>query len=142
MRTKRWGVARILQGLALLALGGCTAASRPPSPHDAVDEGALFEVIDRDQSGTVTQEEFVRTRTARRRAASSRGWTPIVTARSAATNSGASGSSSSAGETEQPVRIEVALQNLVDDVHPGGAAERAGMEAGAADAPDLLHRPL
>jgi hypothetical protein len=60
MRTKRWGVARILQGLALLALGGCTAASRPPSPHDAVDEGALFEVIDRDQSGTVTQEEFVR----------------------------------------------------------------------------------
>jgi hypothetical protein len=56
MRTKRWGVARILQGLALLALGGCTAASRPPSPHDAVDEGALFEVIDRDQSGTVTRK--------------------------------------------------------------------------------------
>ena len=60
MRTERWGVPRILLGLALLALGGCAASSRRPSQDDAVDEGALFEIIDRDQNGTVTEEEFVR----------------------------------------------------------------------------------
>jgi hypothetical protein len=56
----RWGVPGMVWGLALLALGGCTATSRAPSPDDAVDEGALFEIIDRDKNGTVTEEEFVR----------------------------------------------------------------------------------
>jgi len=60
MQAKGWGGPRILLGVALLALGGCAAASRPPSQDDAVDEGALFEIIDRDQNGTVTEEEFVR----------------------------------------------------------------------------------
>jgi hypothetical protein len=46
--------------MALLTLGGCAAGSRTPSPDDAVDEGTLFEIIDRDRSGTVTEEEFVR----------------------------------------------------------------------------------
>ena len=56
----RWGVPGMVWGLALLALGGCAASSRAPSPDDAVDEGALFEIIDRDKNGTVTEEEFVR----------------------------------------------------------------------------------
>lgn len=46
--------------MALMTLGGCAAGSRTPSPGDAVDEGTLFEIIDRDRSGTVTEEEFVR----------------------------------------------------------------------------------
>ena len=40
MRTMRWGVRGVLWGLALLALGGCAAGSRAPSPDDAVDEEA------------------------------------------------------------------------------------------------------
>ena len=59
MRSTRWGI-RIAWGLMLMALGGCAAGSRAPSPDDAVDEGTLFEIIDRDKSGTVTEEEFVR----------------------------------------------------------------------------------
>jgi len=60
MRATRWDVQGVLWGLALMALGGCAATSRAPSPDDAVDEGALFEIIDRDRNGTVTEEEFVR----------------------------------------------------------------------------------
>jgi hypothetical protein len=52
----RW----ILWGLALTTLAGCATGPRAPSPDDAVDEGALFETIDRDQNGAVTEEEFVR----------------------------------------------------------------------------------
>jgi Ca2+-binding EF-hand superfamily protein len=47
-------------GVAVMLLGGCATGSRAPSPNDAVDEGALFEIIDRDRSGTVTEDEFVR----------------------------------------------------------------------------------
>ena len=60
MGTMRWGIRGTAVGLALMVLGGCAAGSRTPSPDDAVDEGALFEIIDRDKSGTVTEEEFVR----------------------------------------------------------------------------------
>jgi hypothetical protein len=60
MLTTRLGVRGVLWGLALLALAGCAATSRAPSPDDAVDEGTLFEIIDRDQNGSVTEEEFVR----------------------------------------------------------------------------------
>jgi hypothetical protein len=56
----RWGIRGTAFGVALTVLGGCAAGSRTPSPDDAVDEGALFEIIDRDKSGTVTEEEFVR----------------------------------------------------------------------------------
>ena len=56
----RWGLRGMVFGLAVTVLGGCGAGPRPPSPDDAVDEGALFEIIDRDRSGTVTEEEFVR----------------------------------------------------------------------------------
>jgi hypothetical protein len=66
----RWGVRRLAWGLALMALGGCAARSPEPSREDAIDESALFEVVDRDRNGTVTEEEFVRVfedRTAARR---------------------------------------------------------------------------
>jgi Ca2+-binding EF-hand superfamily protein len=60
MGTKRWCVRQTLVGLVLLLLAGCAAGSRTPSPDDAVDEGTLFEIIDRDRNGTITEEEFVR----------------------------------------------------------------------------------
>lgn len=56
----RWGIRGMVLGLALIAVGGCAAGSRAPSPADAIDEGALFEIIDRDANGKVTEEEFVR----------------------------------------------------------------------------------
>jgi hypothetical protein len=56
----RWGIRGTAFGVALMVLGGCAAGSRTPSPDDAVNEGALFEIIDRDKSGAVTEEEFVR----------------------------------------------------------------------------------
>jgi Ca2+-binding EF-hand superfamily protein len=60
MGTMRWGIRGMVIGLALTLLGGCAAGSSAPSPADALDEGALFEIIDRDRNGTVTEEEFVR----------------------------------------------------------------------------------
>jgi hypothetical protein len=42
-----------------MTLAGCAARSPEPSQDAAVDEGALFDVIDRDGNGTVTEEEFV-----------------------------------------------------------------------------------
>jgi hypothetical protein len=56
---KQWNLARILWCLTLMTLAGCAARSPEPSQDDAVDEGVLFDVIDRDRNGTVTEEEYV-----------------------------------------------------------------------------------
>jgi len=59
MRTMQWGIRTLPCVLMLATLAGCASRSPEPSRDDALDEGELFEIIDRDRNGAVTEEEFV-----------------------------------------------------------------------------------